>query len=33
LNDAVPAGVEVYVWRADVSPKEIRLVKPVPFLS
>ena len=31
LSTAVSAGVELYAWRADVSPEEIRLVEPVDY--
>jgi sugar fermentation stimulation protein A len=30
LEIAVSAGVEIHIWRADISPEEIRLVKPLP---
>lgn len=33
LKDALAAGVEVYAWRADVSPEEIRLAEPVAWIG
>ena len=30
LEVAVSAGVEIHTWRAEISPEEIRLVKPLP---
>ena len=33
LKSAEAAGVEIHVWQADVSPEEIRLIKPVDYFS
>lgn len=33
FNQAIDAGVEIYVWQAEVSPEILRLSKPVPCHS